>query len=147
MIVCRCLAILVLLLATWSDAQAKGIFQAQGKVIEVREDQGAVAFRFVGWISFGYATAPDSHPKRRWKDMGWDAADGWGRIGDWTEPSKPGEKAGRPDPQAAYVTLSGFAKAGQRIQFSIDNPGLFFSNRGQLMRVSGTQVYAHEVRR
>jgi hypothetical protein len=147
MIVNRCFLVLALVLATWSGVQAKGIFQAQGKVIEVRKEESAVAFRFVGWISSGYATAPDAHPKRRWKDMRWDSTDVWVRVGDWTEPNNPDQKADRPDPGAAYATLTEFMNAGQRVQFSIDNPGFFFSNKGQLMRVSGTQIYANEIRK
>jgi RNase P/RNase MRP subunit p29 len=41
-----------------------------------------------------------------------------------------------------HTALTGFEKGARRIQFSLDDPTLSFSNRGQLVRVSGTRIYA-----
>ena len=58
-------AVLAIILAVWSAVHAKGIFQAEGKIAELQMNQGAITFKFAGRISFGYATAPDTHPKRQ----------------------------------------------------------------------------------
>lgn len=139
---CRKFVFLVIVLAACSAAHAKGIFQAEGKIAELQRDKDAITFRFVGWISFGYATAPDDHPKRRWKDISWDAADIAVRVGDWTQRYKPAEKADRPDAEQIHATLSELVKSGRPIGFSLDNPSLSFSNKGQLVRASGTYIYA-----
>lgn len=133
---------LVVALAAWSAAQAKGIFQAEGKITELQKNGNVITFRFVGQISFGYATAPETHPKRKWRNIGWDAADISVRIGDWTKRYKPSEKDAHPDAEQIYKNLSELAKADRLIQFSLDNPTFSFSNNGQLLRVSGTYIYA-----
>ena len=139
------LVFVVLVAATACVAQAKGIFQAQGRISEPQRSGDSITFRYVGWISSGYATAPDSDPKRRWRDIGWDKVDVPVTISEWTVRNEPGRKDERPDVDAIYSQLREMAAHGHRIMFSVDNPGLFFSNRGQLVRVSGTRVYAHEM--
>jgi hypothetical protein len=139
-------ALLAILLAACCAAQAKGIFQAQGKIADVRQSNDSITFRFTGWISFGYATAPDDSPKRRWKDMGWDNADVTVQIGNWTQRVKPTEKATQSDAAQILPTLSELAASGRRMQFSIDNPTLSFSSGGQLVGVSGTYIYANPLR-
>jgi hypothetical protein len=69
------LAILVFCAAACAHAQAKGIFQAQGKITQVQKAGDTITFRFSGWISSGYASAPDSDPKRRWRSLRWDTVD------------------------------------------------------------------------
>lgn len=141
------LAILIFCAAASVDAQAKGIFQAQGKITQVQKDGNAITFRFSGWISSGYATAPDSDPKRRWRDLGWDSADVAVTLGDWTQPLKSESKDERPDIETLYASLRDLADRDRRVVFSLDNPGLHFSNKGQLKRVSGTFIYARDTRR
>ena len=127
-------------------AGAKGIFQAQGKIADVRQTDGSITFRFTGSISFGYATAPDDNPKRRWKDLHWDYVDLTVQVGNWTQRSKPSERAAQSDAAQILPALSELASAGRQMQFSIDNPTLSFSNRGELIGVSGTYVYANPLR-
>jgi hypothetical protein len=140
------LAILVFCAAACLDAQAKGIFQAQGRIAQVQRAGNAITFRFSGWITSGYASAPDSNPKRRWHNMGWDAADVSVTLGDWTRPHEPERADERPDVDALYASLRDLAERGRTVVFSLDNPGLHFTNRGQLTRVSGTQIYARDAR-
>ena len=140
------LALCAILLAAACAAEAKGIFQAQGKIADVREKDDSITFRFTGWISFGYATAPEDNPKRRWKDLRWDYADVTVQVGNWTQRTKPFEKATQSDAAQILRALSELASAGRQMQFSIDNPTLSFSNRGELVGVSGTYVYASPLR-
>jgi hypothetical protein len=86
------LAILIFCALVGANAHAKGIFQAQGKVTQVERAGDSVTFRFAGWISSGYATAPDSNPKRRWQNMRWDAVDVPVTLGDWTQLHEPERK-------------------------------------------------------
>jgi len=137
-------AVLAIILAVWSVVHAKGIFQAEGKIAELQMNQGAITFKFAGRISFGYATAPDTHPKRQWRDVDWEGTNITVSVGDWTQAYKPTERADYPDTERRYTTLLGLMKTGHSIQFSLDNPSLSFSNSGQLIRVSGTQIYARE---
>jgi hypothetical protein len=141
------LAILVFCAAVCAIAQAKGIFQAQGKITQVQKDGNAITFRFSGWISSGYATAPDSDPKRRWRDLGWDSADVAVTLGDWTQALKSESKDERPDLDTLYASLRDLADRNRLVVFSLDNPGLQFSNKGQLKRVSGTYIYPRDARR
>ncbi len=140
-------AVLVICLAAGSVANAKGIFQAEGKITELQKNGDVITFRFIGTISFGYATAPDRNPKRKWRDIGWDATDISVKIGDWTRPYKSTERDAHPDAQSIYKTLSDLAKTDRSIQFSLDNPTFTFSNTGQLLKVSGTYIYPREHRR
>lgn len=140
------LALCATLLAVSCAADAKSIFQAQGKIAEVRQKGDSITFRFTGWITFGYATAPDDNPKRRWKDLGWDYVDVTVQVGNWTQRTKPSEKATQSDAAQILRALSELASAGSQVQFSIDNPTLSFSNRGDLVSVSGTYVYAKPLR-
>ena len=142
----RRLAFSAILLAACCAAQAKGIFQAQGKIADVRQSNDSITFRFTGWISFGYATAPDDSPKRIWKNMRWDKADVTVQVGNWTQRYEPTEKATQSDAAQVLPTLSELAGSGRQMSFSIDNPTLSFSNRGQLVGVSGTYIYAGPVR-
>ncbi len=143
----RC-AFLVLALAACFGAHAKGIFQAQGRISEVERAGDTLTFRFTGWISFGYASAPDSDPKRRWRDMGWDKADVRVRIGEggWTRRYKDTERDDRPDVDAVQPSLVATARSPEKATFSVDNPGLTFSNRGELVGVTGTYIYARSMR-
>src|SRR5258708_29402235 len=100
----RC-AFFILALAACLGAQAKGIFQAQGRISEVERAGDTLTFRFTGRISFGYATAPDSDPKRRWRDMGWDKADVRVRIGEWTRGYKDPDRDDPPDLDAIQASL------------------------------------------
>jgi hypothetical protein len=141
------LAILVFCAAACLDGHAKGIFQAQGSITQVRKEGDAITFRFSGWISSGYASAPDSNPKRRWHALRWDTADVSVTLGDWTQPHEPERKDEHPDEGALYASLRELAEHGRPVVFSLDNPGLHFSNSGQLTRVSGTYIYARDTRR
>lgn len=141
----RC-AFVLLALAACLGAHAKGIFQAQGRISEVGRAGDTLTFRFTGWISFGYATAPDSDPKRRWRDMGWDKADVRVRIGEWTRRYRDTERDDRPDVDAVQASLVATARSPAKASFSVDNPGLTFSNRGQLVGVTGTYIYAGPMR-
>jgi hypothetical protein len=137
----KVLIVLAAVLTVSSVAYPKGIFQAEGKIAQLERRGEAITFRFVGKISFGYATAPDADPRRRWKDIAWDATDVAVHISDWTQPFKPSVRADRPETERIYATLSELMKTGRAIQFSVDNPSLSFSNVGQLTRVSGTFIY------
>ena len=99
------LAILILFSATCTIAHAKGIFQAQGRITELQRSGDTITFRFAGWISSGYATAPDTNPKRRWRDIRWDAVDVPVTIVEWTRPNEPGQRDERPDVDAIYANL------------------------------------------
>ena len=135
------IAVLSLLLGASSLACAKGIFQAEGTVSEVRRSGDTLSFRFTGDISFGFATAPDSSPKRRWRDAHWRGVTVTVQLADWTLRYKPDKKTNASDAGKIYEELAEAAKRGSPIGFSIDNPGLTFSNRGQLTRVAGTYFY------
>ena len=123
-------------------AVAKGNFQAEGKVFEVESRNGEVEFRFKGKITMSYATALIDDPKRQWNHIALESTDVPIRIGDWTRRHKPDQVATHPDTQLIYTELSNFAKSGQLVQLSIDNPSLTFSNVGVLVNISGTYVYA-----
>jgi hypothetical protein len=140
------LAILVFCAAACAHAQAKGIFQAQGRITQVQKAGDAITFRFSGWISSGYASAPDSDPKRRWRSLRWDTVDVPVTLGDWTRPHEPERKDERPEVDAIQASLSELA-GRDRVVFSLDNPGLHFSNKGQLTRVSGTRIDARDAGR
>lgn len=137
---------LLVFLALSCTGEAKGIFQAQGRVTHVERAGDSITFRFAGWITSGYASAPDAHPKRRWRDMRWDAVDVAVTLSQWTRPHEPGQRDERPDLEGLHASLSELAARGRPVAFSVDNPGLHFSNKGQLIRVSGTHLYAHEAR-
>lgn len=126
-------------------AQAKGIFQAQGRVTEVQRSGDGITFRFAGWITAGYATAPEKDPKRRWVDIGWNSVDVPVSLGEWTRRDDSRVKDERPDVDATFAELRRLAASGHKVMFSVDNPGLIFTNRGELARVSGTYIYAHEM--
>src|SRR5258708_35660717 len=100
----RC-AFFILALAACLGAQAKGIFQAQGRISEVERAGDTLTFRFTGRISFGYATAPDSAPNRRWRALGWDKADARGPIGEWTPRYKDTEAHAPAHADALPATL------------------------------------------
>jgi hypothetical protein len=140
------LAILIFCAAVGAHAQAKGIFQAQGKIMQVQKAGDSITFRFAGWISTGYASAPDSNPKRRWYNLRWDAVDVPVTLGDWTQLHDPERKDERPDVETLHASLRELSDRGRLVVFSVDNPGLHFSNRGQLTRVSGTRIYARDAR-
>jgi hypothetical protein len=137
----KVLTVFAAALAVSPVAYPKGIFQAEGKIAQLERRGDAIMFRFVGTISFGYATAPDADPRRRWKHIAWEAADVAVYIGEWTQPFKPSKRADHPETERIYATLSELMKTGHGIQFSVDNPSLSFSNVGQLMRVSATFIY------
>jgi hypothetical protein len=141
------LAIVVFCAAACAHAQAKGIFQAQGRITQVQRAGDSITFRFSGWISSGYASAPDSDPKRRWRDMRWDSVDISVTLGDWTRPHEPERRDERPDVDAVHASLDDLAGRDRVVVFSVDNPGLHFSNKGQLTRVSGTHIYARDTGR
>ena len=138
------LAIIVFCAAAFVPAQAKGIFQAQGRITQVQKAGDSITFRFSGWISSGYASAPDSDPKRRWHDIRWDAVDVPVTRGDWTQLHEPERKDERPNVDVLFASLRGLAERGRLVVFSLDNPGLHFSNTGQLKRVSGTYIHARD---
>jgi hypothetical protein len=140
------LAILIFCAAVCATVHAKGIFQAKGKITQVQKTGDAITFRFSGWITSGYASAPDSDPKRRWHSLRWDTADVAVTLGDWTQLHEPERKDERPDVDALYASLRVLSERGRVVLFSVDNPGLHFSNEGQLTRVSGTRIHASDAR-
>jgi hypothetical protein len=140
------LAILIFCATACVHTQAKGIFQAQGRITQVQKAGDAITFRFAGWISTGYASAPDSNPKRRWQSLRWDAVDVPVTLGDWTQLHEPERKDERPDVDAVEASLRALSEGGRLVVFSVDNPGLHFSNTGQLTRVSGTRIHARDAR-
>jgi hypothetical protein len=133
--------LLSLFLAAPLAADAKGIFQAQGQVSEVRRDGDTIIFRFRGWISAGYASAPDDDRRRRWHDMRWDAVDVPVTLREWTRRNAPNERDPAPALDALQSQIEDAAQQGKRVGFSIDNPAFFLTNRGQLARVAGSYVY------
>lgn len=137
-------ALLAVVLAVSPAAYAKGIFQAEGRISELQRRGDEITFRFVGKISFGYSTAPNTDPRRQWKDIDFEATDISVQVGDWTQPHKPAERADPPVADRIYAKLSDLTKIGRAVRFSVDNPSLSFSNVGQLVRVSGTFIYAQD---
>ena len=136
---------LLAFLAASCAVEAKGIFQAQGRISQVQREGDTITFRFAGWISSGYASAPDESPKRRWHDMGWDAVDVPVTLSGWTRAHETESRDDHPDVDRIFAELTDFAIRGRRVGFSVDNPGFQFSNKGQLKRVSGTYVYAYDL--
>jgi hypothetical protein len=134
-------AFLCLLLALPAMAQAKGIFQAQGQVAEVRRDGDTLTFRFRGWISAGYASAPDEDSRRRWHDIRWDSVDVPITLRDWTVKHESGKADPSPSIDATREQLDAAARSGRKASFSLDNPAFFLTNRGQLAKVAGTYIY------
>ena len=67
-------------------------------------------------------------------------------LGDWTQPHKPENRTAARHLDTLYASLRDLADRNRLVVFSVDNPGLHFSNRGQLKRVSGTDVYARDAR-
>jgi hypothetical protein len=141
---CAACAALALLPALPQAAHAKGVFQAEGLIRDIEKGSDAIVFRFVGKLSFGYASAPDTHPRRRWRDIAWEFVDVPVQVSHWTRRNKPGERSDEAEAERAYESLARLAAAGRPVRFSLDNPGLSFSNRGQLVGVSGTQIYPAE---
>ncbi|HEX7559548.1 MAG TPA: hypothetical protein VF386_10120, partial [Usitatibacter sp.] len=125
---------------------AKGIFQGKGKITQVQKAGDVITFRFSGWITSGYASAPDSDPKRRWHSLRWDAVDVSVTLGDWTQLHEPERKDERPEVDAVLASLRDLSERGRPVIFSVDNPGLHFSSKGQLTRVSGTRIHASDAR-
>jgi hypothetical protein len=138
------LALLGLLLALAGVAAAKGIFQAQGHVSDVRRDGDTITFRFKGQISAGYASAPDNDPRRRWHDIGWSSVDVPVTLRDWTRRGDPGARDEAPALDAVQEDLARAARTQHRIGFSLDNPAFSLTNRGQLAGVAGTFIYQHD---
>jgi hypothetical protein len=127
-----------------STAFAKGNFQAQGVVSEVRKNDTEVSFRYVGSLSLGYATTTASNPKRQWKIIEVDDANVLVRINHWTEKHEPSKRARVPDTDAVFQKLSALATPMQKVRLSIDNPSLTFSNLGELTAIDGTYAYVVE---
>jgi hypothetical protein len=123
-------------------AHAKGIFQAEGAISELQRHGDEVTFRFVGKLSFGYATAPDSDPRRQWKDLSFVATDIAVRVDGWTRARSPAVRADDAEVDQIFAKLAELQKTGRAVRFSLDNPNLSFSNVGQLVRASGTFIYA-----
>lgn len=135
-------SLLIMILAVLSStAQAKGPFQAAGKVTDIRRQGELITFRFSGGIDFGFASAPAEAPAREWKDVHFDVTDLLVQVKDWTEPYKPEQRAASDNVARVHQKLSELASSGGKVQLSIDNPGLKFSNTGALEMVSGTFLY------
>lgn len=122
-------------------ALAKGPFQAMGKVTDVRREGDVITFRFSGTIAFGFWSKPARDAARAWKDAHFDVTNLQVQVKDWTEPYKPGERPSSDNVAHVYQKLADLASPGRNAQLSIDNPGLTFSNTGELVRVSGTFAY------
>ena len=134
-------ALILLLLYLPGFAAAKGVFQAQGQVVEAHREGDTITFRFRGWITAGYASAPDDDRRRRWHDIRWDFVDVPITLGDWTRPHEPAKADPSPRLDAIREQLEGPARSGRKVSFSLDNPAFFLTNRGQLARVAGTYIY------
>ncbi|HEX7607524.1 MAG TPA: hypothetical protein VF348_12480, partial [Usitatibacter sp.] len=65
---------------------------------------------------------------------------------DWTQLHEPERKDERPEVDAVLASLRDLSERGRLVIFSVDNPGLHFSNKGQLTRVSGTRIHASDAR-
>jgi hypothetical protein len=129
--------IAALLMST--TAAAKGNFQAEGKLSEVRTNGEEVTFRFVGGLSLTYSFTATTQNL-----ISLESADVVVHIRNWTQEHNPSVAAGRPDTERVFATLSTLAETGRTVKVSIDNPSLTFSNLGQLTELSGTYVYARE---
>lgn len=125
-------------------AEAKGPFQAQGRISNVERQGDVVTFRFAGNIQFSYVTAPASNPARQAKALEFSAVDVPMQLRNWTRAFKPAEKGDPREADAAFARLVEMAKSGRAIRLSIDNPAFSFSNQSELTAVSGTHVYAHD---
>jgi hypothetical protein len=139
----RALALLAALTVA-PAVSAKGIFQAEGVISDVQRRDNEVTFRFAGTISFGYATAPNANPTRQWKDVNFVVTDIPVQVSGWTSVRNPGVSAEAAEIDRICSKLAELAKSGRRVRFSLDNPMLSFSNVGELVRASGTYVYAVE---
>lgn len=133
---------LLVVLAVAPAAHAKGIFQAEGAISGLQRYGDEVTFRFVGKISFGYATAPDGDARRQWRDLSFVAADISVQVDGWTRARSPAVRADDAEVDQIYAKLTELQKTGRAVRFSLDNPNLSFSNVGQLVRASGTFIYA-----
>jgi hypothetical protein len=137
---------LFVVLAMASTAHAKGSFQAEGIISDFQRRGDEVTLKFTGKISSTYATAPAGDSRREWKDLTVIAAGITLKIGDWTRRNKPDETADRAEVDREVdrisADLSDLVKAGGAVRISVDNPQLTFSNIGELVRASGTFIYA-----
>jgi hypothetical protein len=131
-------------LAAAPAVHAKGIFQAEGTISEVRRVGDELTFKFAGTISFGYATAPDADPNRQWKDTNFSVRGIPLQVSGWTSVRNPGVRSDAAEIERICSKLVDLAKKGSRVRVSLDNPTLSFSNIGQLVRASGTFIYAVE---
>jgi hypothetical protein len=127
-----------------TSAYAKGIFQAQGFLSEVRVEGQVLTFRYAGSVSFAYATAPAGRPQARMKPIKLEEVDVPVEIHNWSEPYRPDQRAVAPNVAGVQQALANLAEAKRKIGMSIDNPVLAFSNTGQLTRISGSYVYVWE---
>jgi hypothetical protein len=118
---------------------AKGNFQAEGKLFEVRKSGEEVTFRFVGGLSLTYLSTATTQNL-----ITLESADVVVHIRNWTQEHNPSVAAGRPDTERVFTALARLAETGRAVKLSIDNPSLTFSNVGRLTELSGTYVYARE---
>jgi quercetin dioxygenase-like cupin family protein len=109
---------------------AKGLFQASGRISELRKSDTEITFRFVGNVSF-----PRFRPPAEPIDVPI-------RVGDWTRPHAMEERDAAPEIERLYAKLTELMKHEEGVRISLDNPAFFFSNAGKLTRISGTYIYA-----
>lgn len=121
---------LILMLLASPLVLAKGLFQANGQISEVRKKGDEITFRFVGRVSFPYLKLPPG------------PTDVLISVGDWTRKYASEERDEAPQIESVYSTLSAFVNSEEGVRISLDNPAFSFANSGQLARISGTYVYA-----
>lgn len=132
------------LLATLVDA--KGLFQAEGRISSVKRNGEEISLVFDGNIGFAYVPVTTEGASSPTKPMEFSVSGLPIVLRDWTEAHKSTVRASSPNLDALHAKLAGLATPGRVIRVSIDNPGFSFSNTGRLVKITGTYIYAVDPR-
>lgn len=137
----RVLTTIALISLAIGTAFAKGDFYAEGTVSDVRFSGDQLTFRFVGSVSFAYASAPLNDPKREWRSIKLDTVSVLVRIANWTDKNDASITDKSPQTKLVFEKLTALA-TGQKVLLAVANPNFAFAPDGLLREIEGTHVNA-----
>jgi hypothetical protein len=132
----RGLVVALCVIGLAGSASAKGVLQMVGTIDNVRLQDDVLAFEFTGWITSGFASAPQNHPSYRWQNVKWQVKNLQIRIARW-----PTDDHNRMSIEDVAALATRLKETRHEAGGSIDEPKYSTSNTGQLLRIEGSKVY------
>ncbi len=132
----RGLVVALFVIGLAGSASAKGVLQLVGTIDDVRLQDDVLALEFTGWITSGFASAPQNHPSYRWQNLKWQVKNLQIRIARW-----PTDDRNRVSIEDVAALATRLKETRHEVGGSIDEPKYSASNTGQLLRIEGSKVY------